>query len=117
MKKEKIITRKEEFSFIIKTGKFVSEKVLVLYFYPKALTNSRVGITVSKKLGNAVQRNKAKRQLKSMVDSIYNWQEDFDTIIIIREMFKISSFDDNKKHLESAYKKVKIKCERQGISK
>lgn len=39
---------------------------------------------VGKKLGNAVVRNKIKRQVRSMVDDCFDFNEAFDTIIIVR---------------------------------
>jgi len=114
MNKNDVIRKKDEFTRIIKAKKFVSENALSLYYQPKTQEINRVGITVTTKLGNAVQRNKAKRQLRAMIDEIYKWDEIFDTIIIIREKFKDYNFDDNKKCLERCYKKVKINIEGQG---
>jgi len=114
MKKNETIRKKEEFTRIIKARKFVNEQTITLYYQPKTEDRNRVGVTVTNKLGNAVERNKAKRQLRAMVDDIFDWNEPFDTVIIIRENFKNSSYQDNKNCLERCYKKVKIISEGQG---
>jgi len=116
MKKKNTIKKKDEFTQIIRAKNYINEKTLSFYYYPRKELESRVGITVTKKLGNAVERNRAKRQLREMVDMLFDWQEDFDTVIIVRENFKEHSFLDNKKELECCYKKVKIESEGQGKS-
>ena len=108
MKKEITIKRKEEFTRIIKAHRSFGERNMVLYYQPKAETVSRIGISVTTKLGNAVQRNRAKRQLRAMIDEIFKGQEDFDAVIVIKASFKDDSYSVNKKYLESCYKKVKI---------
>ncbi len=116
MKKKNTIKKKDEITQIIKAKNYINAATLAFYHYLKKEEESRVGITVTNKLGNAVERNRAKRQLREMVNMIFDWQEDFDTVIIIRENFKDHSFIENKKELECCYKKVKIESEGQGKS-
>ena len=72
------------------------------------LSNSRVGISVGKKLGNAVQRNRVKRQVRMMVDEIYDFNEEFDTVLIVRPKYDCENYLNNKKSLERLKKKVKM---------
>ncbi len=108
MKKINTILKKEEFTEIIKKRRFISQGGIAFYYREKKQQNPRVGITVTNKLGNAVERNKAKRQLRELIDEIFTFSEEFDTIIIIREKFSSISFEENRKHLEKCYKQVKI---------
>lgn len=116
MKKQNTIKKKDEFTSIIKGKQHVNDLTIAFYYQTKKEEQSRVGITVTNKLGNAVARNKAKRQLREMIQAVFNGQEGFDTILIIRENFKDYSFWDNKKCLERCYKKVRIEHEGQGQS-
>ena len=74
MKKGFIIKKQEEFNKIIKTGKFIKSSSIVLYYLPSDDSKIYFGIAVSKKLGNAVIRNKTKRIMRSI---IHNNQKSF----------------------------------------
>lgn len=109
MKKENRIRKAQEFSQIMNRKRFASTKSLVVYGAAKKLDHARFGISVSKKLGNAVERNKIKRQLRMMLQDIDLEACPFDGVVIARWHFKEQSFADNKKDLEMCIKKVKIR--------
>ena len=50
----------------MKRKRFVTSKCFAMYIKEKTGESSRIGISVSKKLGNAVVRNKIKRQIRMM---------------------------------------------------
>ena len=58
MKKELRIKKNEEFSKIISLNKSFSNSLYKMYYAQSSEKNSRVGISVSKKIGNAVIRKK-----------------------------------------------------------
>ena len=82
MRKELRIKKSQEFSSIIQYKRFYSSPVMTLYVKPKALDQNRVGLSVGKKVGNAVIRNKVKRQLRSII-SEKDYQNNFNCIIIV----------------------------------
>lgn len=108
MKKSLRIRKNEEFSEIIKNRNYYSSPVMTIYVKKKKEEVNRVGISVGKKVGNAVVRNKVKRQLRMMIQEIYTFEENFDTIVLVRDKFTQESYDSNKKVLEMLVKKVKI---------
>ena len=79
MKKKYRVKKADEFQTIIEHRKFVSCPSLVLYVKARKEDQSRIGISVGKKLGNAVVRNKTKRQVRMMFQEIYDFNENFDS--------------------------------------
>lgn len=108
MKKVNRVKKSEEFAKIMNYKKFYTCPSFSIYVKPRAQQQARVGISVGKKLGNAVIRNKVKRQVREMVHDIYNFQENFDTIILVRVKYHEESYRNNKKLLERLVKNVKI---------
>ena len=81
----------------------------IIYKDENQMGHGRVGISVSKKLGNAVTRNKIKRQLRMMIQECFHFDEEVDYIVIVRKRFLDNTYIENKKELEYLYKKVKRK--------
>ena len=109
MKKDYRIKKSEEFSQIIKEKKHVTNASFVLYYKNKKLDHSRVGISVSRKIGNAVVRNKIKRQVRMMCQRLIDFNNGiYDYIIIVKNAYLGKSFNDNILDLEKLIKKVII---------
>ena len=86
MRKLYIVRTTRQFDDIIKTGKCYKNKYFVIYNKDNNLKYDRFGISVTKKLGNAVFRNKYKRIIRSILDNykkLYINQKDY--IIILRK--------------------------------
>jgi ribonuclease P protein component len=63
------ITRSAEFERVYRHGRSQSNRYLVLYSFPNESTGCpRVGLSVSRKVGGAVERNKVKRLLREAFD-------------------------------------------------
>ena len=60
------IRKKKDFLHLYKKGKRYRGKYFVLIYLSNELTFSRVAVVASKKLGNAVQRNRTKRWLRTL---------------------------------------------------
>jgi ribonuclease P protein component len=110
MKKLYRVKKNEEFQRILNRRKFFTCPSLALYVKERSETtgNARIGISVSKKLGNAVVRNKIKRQIRMMCQEIFDFSEKFDSIILVRQGFLKADYHANKKELENLVKKVKM---------
>ena len=86
------LTRSEDFGRVYRAGRSVVNKYLVLYYFERpsgaggqAIEGPRVGYSVSKRLGGAVERNSVKRMLRegfrAMSDSV---PSDMDLVFVAR---------------------------------
>jgi len=85
MKKKYIVKSAQQFNKIIKDGITIKSNYYVIYCVNNDLEYDRFGISVGKKIGNAVFRNKYKRKLRSIIDNYKkNYINHKDYIIILR---------------------------------
>lgn len=103
MKKHQRIKRADEFQAIIKNRQSELNSKFVVYHVPKREDQTRVGISVGKKLGNAVFRNKIKRQIRMMMQDIYQKPYSFDSIVIVRAKYFKSDYASNYKDLNDLF--------------
>ena len=86
MKKINVVKKKYEFDNIIKNNKYVKNNEFIIYYKNNEFNNYRFGISVGKKLGNSVFRNKYKRRIRSIIDiNKKDYQNNIDYIIIMRK--------------------------------
>lgn len=106
MKKKYSLKRNEEIGSIVQKRKFVKNSAFVLY-YQHNVNNTfmRICISVGKKIGNAVVRNKTKRQVREMVTALCDFDLDYDLVIIVRNNYLENDFQSNKEKLEELYMK------------
>ena len=71
-----------------------------------------IGISVSKKLGKAVIRNKIKRQVRMMLQQTTNFDDNYDYIVIIRNKYLDLDFNSNLNELKYLYKKILKRMEK-----
>ncbi|MBQ7141390.1 MAG: ribonuclease P protein component [Bacilli bacterium] len=102
MKKINIVKKNQDFSTILNNRKKIGNKYLVIYYKENNLSLNRYGISVSKKLGNAVTRNKIKRQVKNIIDKNENlFKKNQDYIIIIRKDFIDLKFESKEQIIKN----------------
>ena len=107
MKKKEIIKSSREFSEIINKSLFVKSRYYSIYYRKKKELESRYGITVPKKTGNAVVRNKIKRQVKNIIDNDKNnIQNTFDYVIIIKRNILSLNYQEMETDLVNTFKKI-----------
>jgi ribonuclease P protein component len=101
------LTLKKEFERVFQDGKVLKDAKVVLYVMANSLPHSRLGLVVSKKVGNAVRRNRAKRLLRE----VYRLNKHVltmhvDMIAIPRHPF---SSDLKRSDVEDGFKKLLLK--------
>ena len=67
LKQKYRLKKKYQFNYVYKVGKSCHGKFLMLVYSPSKNQNIKVGVSVSKKVGNSVKRNRARRLLREAV--------------------------------------------------
>lgn len=83
MKGEQYLTRKAQFQAVYDGGRTWANRHVVLKVLPNELDISRYGLTVSRRVGKAVVRNRVKRRLREIVRQT-GLKPGWDFIIIAR---------------------------------
>jgi ribonuclease P protein component len=86
------ITKKKDFLYIYKEGKRYRGKYFNLVYLSSASSFSRMAVVVSKKVGNAVNRNKIKRWIRTLFRrNKHLLKNSFDLIFIAKkEILEVS---------------------------
>ena len=92
MKKINIVKEKKDFDRAFKLKNQKVSKYAYLYVSPNFKNNYRFGICISKKIGNAVIRNKLKRRIKDIIDKSRLQFLDNDYIIILKKSAKDAKY-------------------------
>lgn len=112
MKKKEIIKKSNDYTKVINKNKKLKNKYYSL-FYIKS-DNTLFGISIPKKIGNAVIRNKNKRQIKNIIDNNKNnIQNGYNYVIIIRKEILSLSYQEKEQELINLFKKIGEKNEKQ----
>lgn len=111
MKKINILKDSRDFDRIIKRYKPYKYKDYIIYLEKNTNDIYKFGLSVGKKIGNAVNRNKVKRQLKSII-SEKDYQNNFNCIIIVGKGINERTFIERKDNLLVALKNLNIMKEK-----
>lgn len=79
------LQKSHQFQFVYKYGKSFADKYLVMYIKENGLERNRIGISVSKKVGNSVVRHRVTRLIREsyrLHESIFN--SGLDIVIVAR---------------------------------
>lgn len=99
------IKKHSEFQKVIAEGELVRTNFFTVYTLKNNLGYSRFGISVPKKTGTAVVRNKVKRQIRACIAALSNYESSVDTVLIVRKSYDVNKFILIKEDIQTILKK------------
>ncbi|MEK4701793.1 ribonuclease P protein component [Solibacillus sp. FSL R7-0668] len=110
MNKRQRIKKNEDFQKVFKKGKSFANRQFVVYCLKQQDQQAfRIGLSVSKKVGNAVTRVQVKRYIRQafleMKDEV---KQDYDYVIIARTQAAMLDFHETKKSLQHVLKVARV---------
>lgn len=101
------LKKNKDFQRVYQHGFSAADRNLVIYKLKTSNNETRIGFSVSKKFGNAVKRNRAKRILREICRLNLDVFEDYhDYIIIVRMAAKDQGYHELKSSVLNVLKKL-----------
>lgn len=104
MKRKFSLKRKKDIEALLKIKKSVGNKYYAIYYI--AQNDTKVAISASKKIGNAVERNYQKRVVREIIRKHMQKLKETHLIIVVKKPALELSFIDKEKQLNYLLKKV-----------
>jgi ribonuclease P protein component len=110
MKKKYRIKKNDEFQAVFRKGESFANRQFVVYYLKKPDQDYyRIGLSVSKKIGNAVTRNRVKRYVREVFQEIdEDVRNSYDYVIIARKPTSSMDFHEVKSSLIHVLKRSKL---------
>lgn len=104
------LKKKYQFNYVYRVGKMVGGKLMIVYFCPSKNANIKVGISVTKKVGHAVVRNRKKRQIREAIfPYLPQLKKNFNVVIVAKPSITSAKFGEIKSELNYLLKKANLK--------
>lgn len=109
LKRQNRIYENKDYNFIYKNGKRIAGKYIIIFIRKNTLNINRFGIVCSKKVGKAVIRNRAKRQLREIIrKNMDQLHTGYDIILICRSSIRGEAFKDIEKDFLNLMKRARL---------
>jgi ribonuclease P protein component len=91
------LKQNKEFQRAYKKGKYKAGRYLVVYAVPDRNGKTRMGISVGRKFGNSVQRNRIKRLIRESFRKLLDgMKKGYDVVFMVRSGKKIAAAQNRK---------------------
>ena len=100
------VKKYDEFQKIINEGSLVRNDSFNAYYVKVTTPLSRFGISIPKKSGNAVVRNRMKRQIRAAISASCDMTIPYEIVFIARKGYDINNYQKTLEDVVDVMKKV-----------
>lgn len=101
----KTIKKQKEFDYIYKKGKYFANKQIVIHYINSKYEDNLIGISISKKVGNAVTRNYLRRIIKEILRKT-QVKTNMNFIIVVRKDNQDINYHEMEKSINHVLRKT-----------
>jgi len=98
------LKKNKHFGYIYKKGKRINSRHLTLFCVPSKFKTYKIGISVSKKIGKANERNKLKRRIREILRVEALPKDYFNYVLLTREGAAMLDFHELEKEVKSLFR-------------
>ena len=110
MLKKEVLRKDADFNRLYKKGESVGGRYVVIFYKKNGLPYNRLGFLASKKVGNSVRRNRARRLMKESFRKLSSGcKEGYDFVFIARNTIEGKKLGDVMSSMDAALKKAGVK--------
>jgi ribonuclease P protein component len=110
MPKIGVLSGSRNFSKVYSKGKSVGDRYVVVFYKKNGLDHNRLAFLASKKVGNAVARNRARRLMKESVRTMERIEKQgYDIIFIARKTINGTKCEQVQKSITKALKRTELR--------
>lgn len=105
--KETKIRKSQQYNNVYENGKKLISKCLVIFILENNLNINRYGIVTSKRVGNAVLRNKARRRLRAIIyENNHGMKQGYDIVLVCRPLINKVAYSQLNKDFTTLMRKT-----------
>lgn len=104
----RFITKRKEYLLIYSVKNKIENKTFLAFC--KQSDDLAIGIAVTKKVGNAVTRNKVKRRIKAFIHTVKDTDVKLSIVLIAKPIAASIPWEEFENNLKQLFSRIKKKC-------